>query len=528
MALLNWLWSLLKAAASIALPLVKEVPWRGFPAVLRWVLHFLILGLVLVGLWYLNGYFHLEKALRGPWPRLHQVWLPLLFLLVYLLAWLGFRLYRLLGPEHESSEFPDIDAVWKEAMAALHQANMDVTEAPLFLILGQPAAGDEALFTAAQMPLTVAQTPRRADAPLHLFAQREGIFITCPGASLLGKQASLYAEEEQGPTPEAAVAETARLQEAQSILAKAKEQGRSLEQLTADEQQQLARLAATPAPPEAENRRRSFLNNQQLIQLCQDRLRYLCHLLVRDRRPYCPINGLLLLVPFKALSSDQEASQTATFCQQDLAIIRQTLDVDCPIFVLVGDLENCPGFSQFLSICPESQRQRSLGQRFPLLPDISRNERLEMFQHGVEAIALKLLPSLMFQLFYPETSTAMPSGHLPETMQKNIDLFRFLFHLRQRRQHLARLVLRCAEPAPGDAAMIAACYLAGTGIDPRFQQAFVPEIFQEMLRNQNFVAWTPQALAEEAAFRRYLRLGYTSLGLSLTILIGLVCYTYFF
>src|SRR5690606_11915860 len=97
----------------------------------------------------------------------------------------------LLRAESEVSEFPDIDSAWAEATRHLDQAGIDLTETPLFLILGEPRGSGPALFDAAHLPLLVSYSPRQPDAPLHLYADRDGIYVTCPGASLLGRQSGL-------------------------------------------------------------------------------------------------------------------------------------------------------------------------------------------------------------------------------------------------------------------------------------------------------------------------------------------------
>ena len=163
MAILTSLWNGLKALFSLILPFFGRASLRGITPVLRWVLHVLMLVIILGLLWYLNWYFDLEKALRSPFPILHRIWLPLLFLLVYLLGWMGYWLWHLLGPEHLSAEFPDIDAAWEEGVAALRQANLDLSEMPLFLVLGRPLGREAAFFSAAQMQWAVQQSPRRAD-----------------------------------------------------------------------------------------------------------------------------------------------------------------------------------------------------------------------------------------------------------------------------------------------------------------------------------------------------------------------------
>src|SRR5207253_8500431 len=132
------------------------------------------------------------------WALLRHGWAPLLFLLIYVLMWLGWWLWKLLQPEEEASVFPDIDEAWAEAVKALEQGNIDITEVPLFLVVGKPAAAEEAMFAAAQLNLTVKQSPRRGDAPLHVYANRDGLYVTCAGACLSGRQAEILAAASGG------------------------------------------------------------------------------------------------------------------------------------------------------------------------------------------------------------------------------------------------------------------------------------------------------------------------------------------
>jgi hypothetical protein len=120
----------------------------GLSRARRWALHLALATAVLVGLWYLGRVLDLERVLHSPWPALHKVWLPLLFFLFYLLSWLGYCLWRILGLERPAAEFPEIDAAWAEGMRALDQAGISVDEVPLFLILGRPVTGEHSLFKA--------------------------------------------------------------------------------------------------------------------------------------------------------------------------------------------------------------------------------------------------------------------------------------------------------------------------------------------------------------------------------------------
>src|SRR4051794_26921273 len=195
MFLLNTVWRGIKGLAKLAFPFFAKARELRHPGQrLRWVLRLLILAVTLVLLGFINDWADLERVLRAPMPILRRIWLPLLFLLIYVMSWLIWWLWELLTAEGEGSAFPDIDAAWEAALRALEQASIDLTQSPLFLILGSPVGTEEALLNAAKLSFEVGRTPRGADAPLHIYANRDGIYLTCPGASLLGKHSALLAE----------------------------------------------------------------------------------------------------------------------------------------------------------------------------------------------------------------------------------------------------------------------------------------------------------------------------------------------
>ena len=196
MGLFNRIWSGIKSLAKLVLwPVTKLRGVHGIGQVLRWCLHLLFVCATVGLLWYLNNAWELDKALRVPFASLRTTWLPLLFLLTYGTAWCAWWLWRLVMAEDRPSEFPDIDAAWQEATASLSKAGVDLTKKPLFLVLGRPTESEAAFFSATQLPFTHSQVPRDPNAPLHVHASEEGIFVTCAGASLLGKQAAMLAAD---------------------------------------------------------------------------------------------------------------------------------------------------------------------------------------------------------------------------------------------------------------------------------------------------------------------------------------------
>src|SRR5439155_2144823 len=193
MGFLAAIWNGFRQLLGLILPFFSRArDLKGMGPQFRRFLHILLVVVILVGLGILNRVMDWDKLVPAPWP-LPQIWLPLLFLLVYILSWLGWWLWKLLEPVEEASVFPDIDEAWAEGMKALEQGNIDITEVPLFLVVGKSAAPEEAMFAAAQLNLSVKQSPRRGDAPVHVYANRDGLYVTCAGACLSGRQAEILA-----------------------------------------------------------------------------------------------------------------------------------------------------------------------------------------------------------------------------------------------------------------------------------------------------------------------------------------------
>src|SRR5439155_1397750 len=96
------------------------------------ILHLLLVAGILVATWWLNAYFGLGVLLQNVPLAYRQFFLPVLFLLVYALSWLGYWLWRLFGEEEAAADFPDVDAAWAEAVRKLDAAGVALADAPLF------------------------------------------------------------------------------------------------------------------------------------------------------------------------------------------------------------------------------------------------------------------------------------------------------------------------------------------------------------------------------------------------------------
>jgi hypothetical protein len=432
--------------------------------------HLALLAFLLLGLYVLNRLLGLDRKLAGAGELIRQLALPLLFLLFYALCWLSWWLFKLLSTG-DGAEFPDISAAWEEARATLGRGGIDVRDLPLFLVLGRTKGPPERLFRAAGLELTVPPTPARPDAPLHVCATAQAVYVACPGASLLGRQASSLA----GGTA----------------------QGRD--------------------PGEADR--------------AAARFGHLCRLLVRDRRPYCPVNGVLVLLPFAATAKQEDALATGAAVRGDLAAARRLLGVNAPTLALVCDVESAPGFAAFLSRFNEAERKRRVGQRCPLVPhlpggsgrppDQAEEARARMFESLSRWLCGSVVPGWVYKKF-----DAAASGADPEAVRTNARLFLFMHELRERQHWLGRLLAE-GLATDGGPVLFGGCYLGGTGDDPEREQAFVPGVFKRLAEEENCVTWTPQARQDEEAVQRWAGVAQAVLvGLSVT-LVALLGYLFF-
>ena len=187
-------WVVLKRLIGLLVPAPSGAKAGGPGPGVRRVVHVLMVVVVVIALAILNQVSGVQTASgRMGNPILRRVWLPLLFLLFYSLGWLIWWFWQLMRAAPEESPFPDIDRAWEEAKLVLSDARVGLGDAPLFLLLGRPDEGEEALF--AGMSTVVAGAPSYAEAPLHVYATREAIYVTCAGASLLGRTAAILAGE---------------------------------------------------------------------------------------------------------------------------------------------------------------------------------------------------------------------------------------------------------------------------------------------------------------------------------------------
>jgi len=503
---------------SLLLPFVKSSEFKLGPTA-RWVVRVVLLVLLAVVLFSLNRY--VSDWVTGP-AIVRHYFLPLNFLLVIGLIWAGWWIWVLLRTEPEASHFPAIDEAWAAGMGALAQAGIRLGDLPLFLVLGRPQGPEEQLFAAAQLSLVVKQTPADKLAPLHVYASRDAIFVTCAGASLLGKHAAniaLEGIEEQGQGGGEADGEVPEADRTIRPTGKEKKVIKKLAQLIGRPMNVAERRAARRdlGLPMPELRK----NPAEITDLLA-RLAHLGRLIVRDRQPECPINGVMMLIPIGGTDTEHDAQQTAEMCARDLATVRRVLHLQCPVLVLACDLETVPGFRDFIERVSPKERQARLGQRFPLAsPDLVGEELQDQIDKSIHFLCNSYLRDWVYRLFQVD----MADGK--DTVATNTGLYLFLDEMRGRKKNLSRILVQGLVKDAPVPLLFAGCYLAGTGNDKALEQAFVAGVFKRLEQNQSFVAWTDQALTDDRKYHWQANLGYAIVGVLVLILLALVGYYFF-
>ena len=495
---------------------------------LVWIFHFLMLAAILVVLTYVNQKYF--KRNLTDIPFVDTFWLPLLFLAFYALIWLIWWLVALLGMEPDPSDYPDIDSAWQEALVALDKAGIGVADVPIFLVLGRPASGEEILFNAAGLNLQVSHAPNRA-APLHVYANRDSIYITCAGVSLLGQQIDYF--EGKGPTSAAQPSsggyddggrgtandnrtmrpdEMEPVKKIKDFLDEISRQGRAIHQLSPEEKIALKRLEEQGSA--GDTTRRIYLHGlTDEVQRINSRFEHLCRLIVHERQPYCPINGILALLPLAGTDRNEDASEVGSCLADDIATAHRVFRVNCPILTLACDLERLPGFKELIQSMARSQLFQRVGQRFPYLPDIKVDQLPGMLEAGIQWIGLSLFPSLTYALLRLES---IEKNDYSEAVRGNVRLFRFLTEIRERQKNLGHILTRGFANGKDEPPMFGGCYLAGTGQDALSEQAFIKGVFERPSKDQEFVSWTDEAVQDEAACKKWTAIGY---GLIVTIVL---------
>jgi len=427
--------------------------------------------------------------------------------------------------EGDISPFPDIDHAWRAGLAELQRHGLDLSQVPLFLILGTAGEGQEkSLFDAARLSLNFREVPP-GPSPLHWYGNADGVYLVCPGASCLSRLAAMARQVIEKEKEQTRARPAAPLPEAESIRGTivAGREGAARQAMSTS-----GPLPAAPQPapaPSAAIRGTMMIGSpaaalgafdagdggfsaeKKVIRLEQptaaeqeQRLQYLCHLIRRARQPLCPVNGILTLLPFALIErSMPEAIEIQRAVHRDLTVAVRVLMVRCPATAVVVGLEEESGFRELVR---RVGRERAVGQRFGKgfsLGNPPAPERLE----ALCAHACGAFEDWVYVLFREKGALSKPG---------NTKLYALLCKIRRTVQArladiLAAGLGRDAEQDPAAEAMLfGGCYFAAAG-ESEDRQAFVKGIFDKLLEQQEELEWTPAAYRQDNKYHQLAQLG---------------------
>jgi hypothetical protein len=348
-------------------PGLKRVPGISVP--LRYALAVCVLLVIVYAMswWY---YWRNKNFLNVP-PLFDEWWGWLLALLllatITTCVYLAVDLLRKAGPV---SPHPDVFRAWEAGIEAAEKAGIDFRYTPLFLVLGtgdETAAGN--LHEAAATKLTLQGVPG-GTAPLQWFGNQQALFVHVCDACCLsklvnspavdgsqdpvssGQPATGHYTQTVGPAarPPAAASQDPR----KTVVAggpsgdteRVPVPGGPAPGAPVRAGTQTIRVAPASALAVAEDADQGFEISDDSIDEQVARLAYVCRLFRDHRQPICPLNGVLAVTPFRAIETSSGQVQVAL--KQDLQAIESNCQLQCPLTLLVSDIEKEPGFLEFM------------------------------------------------------------------------------------------------------------------------------------------------------------------------------------
>ena len=438
------------------------------------------------------------------------------------------------------SRFPDIDRAWKAGVGELSANGLDLTDIPLFLILGSADEKQEkALFGAAKLDLGMEGTPE-GPAALHWYANNDGVYLVVSEACCLGKLAGL-AKNAAGRPPRPAAAHPAGQPAAGGIRGTivAGQEDASFDE---DSPRDDSAPAEEPEPAQRPNIRGTMevfsggessnltasaagvSDQRTAVALGQadkveqtERFWYVCRLIRRARQNLCPINGLVTLLPFNLIQrSPRDSRELQKAVQADLSTARRVLQILCPVTAMVVGMESESGFRELVR---RVGRSRASGQRFgrgfPILcpPTAERLSALSAHLCGA-------FEDWTYALFREPGALSKPG---------NTRLYALLCKIRRNVQARLGTLLTAGfagEPESGlenEPLLFGGCYFAATG-ETADRQAFVRGVLDKLPEQQEELQWSRGAMADEEKLQRFTQIGLAIDTLLFVALAGLVIY----
>lgn len=436
-------------------------------------------------------------------PFVQRFYAAILFVLFYVFVRLLLFIINLFRTP-EASEFEDIDDAWNAGLDALAREGLDIQWLPVFLVAGVTDENERFLFRSSRLEFKViAPEPERTSAPLRFYVNEEALFIALADVGAMPRQLK------KSPTGRrVAAAAPVRSEDVRDVPTLRHDQIAAAMQATARPSAVAAapppamgatllpsqRLGATLQPgamlvPAAETPRATVPEKltKEELDLNRRRLEYFLRLLAEERGEYCPINGLLQVLPLR-WSVSQEYQSVFQAVTQDLKITFEKLRMTFPVVCVHAGLEEFTGLRELIErggkLDPRFRDSRA-GSRFPAGAPINEESSKWVIDRG-----LQWFRDWIYAEFAKDLSNPA-----------NRHLFQLICDLGERRNRLAReLELVFGDLDTEMAPRLSGCYFSAAGPGAQ-SQAFVQGVLMRLISEQNEVSWTPERQQQDRRHR---------------------------
>jgi hypothetical protein len=491
------------------------------------ILLLLVVGTILY-VWLVDSSL-IPAGMAWSWPRLLLV--GVLLIVIPIVVFRAVTLWVMgVGPR-----FVDIDFSWRAGIDAMAKRGMDLKSAPLFVIVG--GGSDKLrknLMSAVGSEFLVNGEPD-VPAPLHWYVSKDAIYLYLDNASwtnMAARRHRIASQQQQQGRPGPATPGDSPAPSKRPIIStlmpgagmSGPEQtlgGQSVPDLFSGPKLPSDETIAPSTPkPAAPARRAAYIGTlspdamapvditpavgsrpaapvarrgrpsasaESSLQL--RRLEAVCSKLRLHRQPVCPVNGMLVLLPFDLLQASRaDIEEVERALAGDLATAKRELQVRCPVTALVVAMEQEKGFCELIRrLGRDHAAKQRFGQRF----DIRREPTVEELRKFA-TYACGVFEDWVYTLFRDEKVLSHPG---------NPALYNLLCKVRRSFQARLSDVLSKGfgyDPAADNEPLFfSGCYFAATGSQPE-RQAFVSGVLAKLREEQEELEWTDEALVADS------------------------------
>lgn len=471
----------------------------GLPARVALVVFAMLFATAVALLWVQSN--HPQHAV---WARGISFYLGTLTLLVVtpLFAYVTVKMWQ----EGPIAAFPEIDDAFEEGRLALLAKRIDLCDTPLYLALGA-ATADEAdrIMAASGIKSLVNGVP--SFGPIRWFGSEKGVFMFCLEASATS-WANVHASRSEPRGVEIAYPELFVTNKKKSIDDGQDQPSGLLFQNTITEDGLVGRqdrMQLPPRPAELEDLRNGTA-----------KLEHLLRKIARVRQPCCPINGLILCVPWTTLQlRPRELRTLKSAMPLDCKAIKAVAQVRYPLLVLVTETHQDAGFLELMK--RKGRIEVEHGRIGKGCPSKVWNESNRDQIESLVSSACSNIISTIYGIFARPHEFSQEHG--------NRKLVQLIAQLRGLPANNLRDLLGngLGSKESHGAFNLMGCYFISNGNGPE-EAGFAKSVFQDRLRqDEDSLEWTEEALAAD---RRYLILSRVNLTVAVAMFLAIcaICY----